>query len=477
MDLRAIARTLLGVSAYQPADPKNGPTIDSKSVERIRKNLGGQIQLWPTTRLRWYLDDLERAQRQADAGMLASASQLYRAMQRDGVLAGLLGTRTSGLVRLPKRFYGDAELCQELRAKNGTRSVFDDMCPPGELARLAADGIVLGVGVGELVPVEGRDYPILIRLDPEYLQYRWTENRWYYESSAGLLPITPGDGRWVLHISGGRIAPWQSAAWPALGRSFINKEHALLNRSNYAAKLANPARVAIAPIGANDEQRQGFFRRVMAWATDTVFSLPVGWDVKLIESKGTGIEVFQHVIDTSDKEYTICLSGQSVTTDGGAGFQNADAFKSIRSDLVQDTGDGLAYTVNTQILPAYATQRKGIGIIATCPCVEWNTATPKDLVIAASSLTGAAGAIKSLKDALAPVVDQVTGTITRPAATDKDGNAIEIDVTEILVRFDVPVRGGLVDGYDEDTSLDELAAARARAVQPPVSTDKLSEAA
>jgi hypothetical protein len=460
-DLRAIARSLLGVSAYQPASNPNLPDLDSRSVEETRRALGGQLQQVPTTFLRWYYSDLESAQYMADQGNLKRAAQLYRAFRRDGVIAGLLGTRTSGLVRLPKRFYGDPELCAELQARNGTRSIFDDMCPSSELGLLAADGICLGVGVGEMVPVPGRAFPIFIRLDPEFLQYRWQENRWYYESVAGLIPITPGDGRWVLHTPGGRIAPWNSGCWPAVGRSFINKEHAIVHRLNFSDKLANPARVAKSPLGAGEKQKQGFFEAVMAWATDTVFALPPGWDVELLETKGTAIDVFQKTIDSADKEVTIVFSGQSVTTDGGAGFQNADSFKAIRLDLVQDTGEGLAYTVNTQILPAYTAQRKGPGAIPSGPCVEWNTDQPKDLVVAASSLTGAAGALKALQEAVSPVVD-ANGVVLRAAPTGPDGQPIAIDAHELFIRFRVPVKGD-VNGDGEP---EHIASARALSVQP-----------
>jgi hypothetical protein len=128
--LRERALALMGISAYAPPPSNsNGPSLEDEQVIRIRESQGGNLQSPPTTKLRWYLADLERAQAAADTGNLTTAAQLYRAMRRDGTLAGLLGTRTSGLVRLPKRFYGNADMAAVLRARNGTRSVFDDMFP------------------------------------------------------------------------------------------------------------------------------------------------------------------------------------------------------------------------------------------------------------------------------------------------------------------------------------------------------------
>lgn len=413
-------RALLGVSAYQPA-PRDALTLESPQVETVRRALGGQVQPLPTTRTRWYLEQIETAEYAADAGDISMAAQLMRSARKDGVFAGVLSTRTDGLVRLPRMFRGREDIIAALEAGSiESRSVFDEMCPAAELALMVADGILLGVSVAELVPVEGRDYPVLVRLDPEHLVYRWQENRWYFRSVAGLLPIEPGGGRWVLHVPGGRIAPWQHGLWRAVGRAYVRKEHASMHKDNWESKLANPARVAVAPAGASDEQSLAWFRRVMAWGVNTVFSLRPGYDVKLLESNGNGHESFETTIAAQDHEFVMAVCGQTVTTDGGTGFANADVHRSIRADLIKSTADALAYTINTQVLPAWIAERFGEDAIFDGATVEWDVAPPKDKTAEASSLSAAAGAIKSLTEALAP-----TG--------------LALDVAAVCTRFGVPV--------------------------------------
>lgn len=387
----------------------------------MREQLGGQLQPISFSQTRWYLSDLESAERMADAGHLAGAARLMRAARKDGVVIGVLSTRTDGLVALPKRFRGAPEQVRVLEGVHGSRSVFDEMFPPKELALLAGDGDLLGVGVGELVPVPGRDYPVFVRLDPEFLSYRWDENRWYFRSVAGLLPITPGDGRWILHTPGGRMAPWQHGLWRAVGRAYIRKEHANLHKDNWEAKLANPARVAVAPQGASEQQKQSWFRKVMAWGVNTVFGLIPGYDVKLLESNGRGAESFRQTIADQNNEIQIAIAGQTVTTDGGAGFQNSDIHKSIRADLIKATADGLAYTINTQGIPPFVINRWGEDALENCASVSWDTTPPKDLNAEANSLVTSATAIKALTEALG-------------------AHGETVDVNELCSRFGIPLK-------------------------------------
>jgi len=382
--------------------------------ERARK----ERPLPTTTTTRWLQSDVEDARRMADNGDLALAARLARSVRTDGTIGGLLGTRTGGLMRLPKMFRGTPEVVAALdKSPEDDIGLFDRIFAPKELARFIADGIVLGVAIGELVWLPHLRHPVFVRLDPEFLRYRWAEDRWYYRSIAGELPITPGDGRWILHTPGGYQAPWQNAMWESLSRSFIAKDHAFNFRENYSSKLAHPARAAYAPAGATEPQRRGFLRRVIAWGINTVFELPPGWEVKLIESNGKGYEVFAQTIETSDRESMIALAGQIVTTTGGVGFANADIHATIRGDIIQDDGDGAAATINEQGL------RPVVNLLfggAARGSVAWDSRPPADRKAEADAMSACAKAIEDMNKQLAP-------------------HGLCVDVREMTTRYKVPV--------------------------------------
>jgi hypothetical protein len=430
--LVAATAALLGISTYEPnALDVVGPS--EAAIEAARRAMGGSLASIPLTRTRWYMSELEAAEHMANQGDLSWAAQLMSAARKDGVVSGVLSTRTSGLVRLPKVFRGNASMVAALEQGHGqVRSEFDEMCPPTDLAVFAADGELIGAAIGELVPVQGRSFPVFVRHDPQFLRYRWNESRWYYLSVAGPIPITPGDGRWVLHTPGGRISPWQHGLWRAVGRAYIRKEYAATYKDSWEAKLAHPARVAYAPSGSVEAQKDTFFRQVMAWGMNTVFGLTPGYEIKLLESNGRGYDSFVKTIEAQNEEIKIAIAGQSVTVDGGAGFQNSDIHRAIRGDLIKATADALAYTINTQILPAWVVAQYGEEALDECPVMSWDVTPPKDREAGARALSTIAQAITQLDEALS-----------------KHGRRVDIEA--IASQFGIPIKGDTNgDGVPDD---------------------------
>lgn len=413
-------------TAIRPMSPQNDaqppPRAVAAPLPRKRRQSGAR-RLVPVTETRYLRADIEAARRMADSGDMSKAARLADALRGDGVADGLLSTRTGGLVRLPRLFTGTPAAVSWLRGAEGHPGVFDRVFPSTELELLARDGLCLGIAVGEFIQEPWARYPHLVRLQPEFLRYRRWEDRWYYQSERGLEPVSPGDGRWLLHRAGGEIDPWKAGLIWALAKAFVDREHAELMRANYGAKLANPARVAVAPQGAAEEQKQAWFRRVMAWGVNTVFGLTPGYDVKLLESNGQGTEVWKDELEHGERIYCIQIAGQIVTVTGGSGFANAGIHASIRSDLVQATGQSLARDLNEQGITPLVCEFVSANDNAR---VEWDTRPPADLKAGAEALTACGKAISDLAGALKPY-------------------GLDVDVQSIAARFNVPIAGD-VDG-------------------------------
>lgn len=394
------------VLTYQ--GPRDLPVGDSFADGQER-----QVSLPPHSQTRWHLEDLESTVSQSDNGSMRLVGQLCRAFRRDGVITGVLSTRTDGLVQLPLRFSGGGEYTSQLADD------FHQIFPTSELALLAGDGRLAGVGVAEFVQIKGH-LPVLKRLDPQWLWYRWYEDRWYYQSTHGFERVNPGDGRWVLHCPGGAVQPWTHGLWHALGRAYIAKEHAYFYRENFSSKLANAARVAQSPQGASAEVRKGFFTKLASWGVNTVFDLPPGWEVKLLESNGRGYEVFKDTIHDCNEEAIITIAGQLVTTTGGTGFANAGIHASIRSDLIQSDANALSSTLNTQAIPVWQNERFGAGALDRPVYCAWDVTPPKELNSEATAMNQLGIAIAALNVALEQYGQRV-------------------DVETIALKFGVPV--------------------------------------
>lgn len=365
---------LLSIVAGNPVVP-----VPTAKVEK--KLFAGKISPLPEAITRWTLSDLETAIHTASKGDLHLAGQLMASAQADGVIRGVLSTRSDGLVKLPRKLKGRKDLVAILEGDEIKKGIIDQMLPPGEIAKMAADGATLAVSVGRMVEVvssDGRVTEILHRLDPRYLQYRWHEDTWYFNSLTGPLPITPGKEGWVLYLAGGADSPWDFGSWKAVGRAFIIKEHAVYNRENYANKIAFPARVGYMKENSTEKNRLKFISQLMQWGSNTSIALPEGWDTKILESNGRGFEIFSDQISNADQEIMIALTGQIVTTMGTNGFSNGNIHQAIRLDMIQSSAESLAECLNTQVLKPWVNKNFGADAMAEAPEISWDTTPPED---------------------------------------------------------------------------------------------------
>ena len=405
------------------AKPPIGPRkINDPSVRGQREALGTtELSRRQWTKLHVYQDDVTEAIRTSDMGNMYLAASLMRSAMTDSILAGLMNTRSSGLVRLAKTFTGDAELAAEL-AKGTTalyddsQSLFDTLSPPSELEAVVSDFIGLGVCVGTLEQTTEPTIKTLVRQDPAGLRQDLRTGAWVYDSTVGALEIEPGDGNWFF-LAAGKTQPWRRGQFNCLGRSYVRKLHAIFHKANYEATIANSAKVLTTPNGATDEHRSCAVEQVSEWGDNSTFALTAGWQIQLLESQGKGVESFDKTIEDVNNEYKYAIQGQVGTSDGAAGFSNIAPLAAIRTDLIEANSQALAHAVNTQVLLPYAYARTRT--VEKRVFVAWSTKPAADQNREATALVTAATAIKSLSEVLI-------------------GTAEPLDIDVMCERFNVP---------------------------------------
>lgn len=346
------------------------------------------------------------------------AAELCERLMVDPGIQGVLATRTLGMLGLPLTLEGDeaqvAALSGEHGINNDTDGDWHTLHPENECAQIVAWGIVLGVGLGQRVPiprVEGeRQLHRLRWWHPRDL--RWEDLpaddprrdhgqsiRWLLRVHGGAeQEITPGDGEWVLYTPYGSQRPWALAAWRALAFAWVLKVYATLDRARHLEVLGSPVRKGKAPPGATEAGRKKWQSELRNLSRDSAVVLPDGYDLDLLEATGNSWEMYTSQIDWADRSFAITLAGQTVTTTGSAGFADGKTQDGIRRELVRFTSKTWASTLRGQSLRQWAIVNFGT---TKAPLPRWDAESSEERLERARSMISLGEAVQRINDAFA----------------------------------------------------------------------------
>lgn len=353
----------------------------------------------------------------AEAGELRRLGQFIDAMRSDGLIAGIMGTRTSGMLRVPIKLSGDPFLVELLRGRDpqydaegyctdkGVAGQYWRMFPEAEVASLMFCGIMAGVGIGEMVPqLDGP--PIFRCLDLQGLRYCHETEKWYYRTLKKEYVVNPGDGRWVLFLPYGSSRPWIKGAWWPVALPFITKQNAAFDRLRWQAQLADPLKVIEAADGADESHRESLIEFIRsAWRRAAGLVTPPKYKAGLVESNGRGYEVYTQGESRADIDIQVALAGQVVTTTGTTGFSSGNVWDDIRLDMVQSIAEALATTIHWQALRPWADRYHGARERA--PWVRWDVRSPGQRKAEAEALKAVSEAVEKADAVLAPRGERV----------------------------------------------------------------------
>jgi phage gp29-like protein len=139
----------------------------------------------------------------------------------------------------------------------------------------------------------------------------------------------------------------------------------------------------------------------------------------LVEATGKSWEIYQNQIEWADQAITIVIAGQTVTTEGTAGFSSGNIHDAIKQDLIRFDAERLSTALRAQSLEPWALWNYGRSSAAPFP--RWQTQRPTDQKDEADGLSKLGDAIGKLDAALAP-------------------HGLKVDAAKLVADFDIPVR-------------------------------------
>lgn len=361
---------------------------------------------------RWDPAMRDRVLQAAETGQFYQLAQFTDALRSDGLINGIMGTMTHGLLRMPVKFSGDPYLVEQLRGfdalydpsgyclREGWAGDFWRMVPETELCALVWDGIMAGFGLGELVPQPDGGPPILRALDLHWARYDFERDLWFYQSKRSEYVVRPGDGRWVMFCPYGSRRAWIRGAWWSVALPFIAKQNAQFDRLRWQGQLADPLKVIEAADGAEEKHRLGLIDFVRnLWRRSPGIVSPPKYKPSLVESNGRGYEVYREAEERADVDIQVGLAGQVVTTTGTTGFSSGSVWDNIRLDKIQAIAEALATTTHYQILRPWAHRYHGLA--DRTPWARLDVRSPEQRRAEADALKAFADGVRQADEVLA----------------------------------------------------------------------------
>lgn len=321
----------------------------------------------------------------AYSGNLRLAADLCEWMMGDDRVAAVLDTRCDALLGLPFSIEAQGD---KRKSRGVVSALTEDWAyafPDAELKKLMGWGILLGLGLGQIVWSEagGRTVPSLRVWSPRWLQWDWDLGSWVLDTGiGGREPITPGDGQWIIYLPSGEGRPWVHGAYRALARWTLLKQYALQDWGYYSERLGQGvwvAETAVAPnVGTGTrEQRQQLAADLQALGRNSAIAMNPGQSIKLVESVARQQENFKAQIELADNGTAVAILGQNLTTQAGTGgtIGAASLHGRVLHGRTRMDGKTLPSCLRSQALELWAEYNYGDRNVAPRP---WWDTTPID---------------------------------------------------------------------------------------------------
>lgn len=347
-----------------------------------------------------------------DRGLFLRSALLADLMRRDADVVGALVQRLLAFQALdvevePPATSTEAEASRAAAAAEAYAAARDCIVTPGAQMDMLVDACLLGFAVGQLVPTWDEASQRIVRvLEPwpsSAVEHQRFERQWYVTTlDRGRVPITPGDGQWVLYAPRGARAPWLWGAIRCTAEWYLRDGDTAADASRRAEVFGNAIWKAKLPAGGRKTpDGKTFAGSLRTMGRNAVIPCPQGatpnesYDVDLVEAKSDAHAIFEWLMRTGGGRIRLAILGQDLTSQNNLVGTNASSDTGLTTldRVVRAEGKAWSHCETTQIAAPRAAY---LGEPAPRVCVE---AEERDERKAdADAQTAVASAVKAWRD-------------------------------------------------------------------------------
>jgi phage gp29-like protein len=359
----------------------------------------------------WQVQEVRAAIVDLTAGVFDRPSQLQDAIAADSRVQSAMRSRSGGLLGRPIRFKVPDRFRKDERAKKCLRAWerhWPMMGAEPALLELLETGNSLGFSYAQILWDTGAKVwlPYLQSFNTRYGYYHWNDRHHIAMTLDGQVPVTPGDGHWVLHAPYGQYRGWMRGALRALAQWWLARIYALRDWARYCERHGFPIMLADTPFGADPTDIAAYTSALSGIGQESVLQLPGGpdvtkygkYDLRYLEPADANWQAFKALIEQCNDEITLALLGQNLTSQVKEGsFAAARVHADVRQAILEADARALAKTLYTQVARPFAALNFGDADLA--PVVAWDVRPAEDFKVKADTFHAFAGAISSLRTA------------------------------------------------------------------------------
>jgi hypothetical protein len=169
--------------------------------------------------------------------------------------------------------------------------------------------------------------PFLHPWSPIYEYWDWDARCFMAIGSEAVIPIVPGNGKWVAFTPWGNQRGWMRGALRPVVEPWMLRHFGFRDMARFGEVHGSPTRVGDVPIVGDPKERQDFEIAMRNIGANAAMIVPrgvdaqdgQGYDYRLVEAKSTAWEVHPAQIDRCDMAIVLAILMVNLTTEVSGG--------------------------------------------------------------------------------------------------------------------------------------------------------------